>query len=86
MDSYLLTIILASYNVEDTAELLELIEAGGYTYDFDAEKAYRHYLRTIDCENRITGTQLGFESLEEEKEEAYIEEYEMAGMVLGEQQ
>ncbi|WP_110685954.1 hypothetical protein [Salinicola aestuarinus] len=80
MDSYLLTIILASYNVEDTAELLELIEDGGYTYDFDAEKAYQHYSRAIEFERRIGDTQLGFDSYEEE-EDTYIEEYEMAGMV-----
>lgn len=75
-----LTFILAYYNVEDTQELLELIEDGELDeYRFDPEKALQHYEEAVHYESRIVELvdEIYFEAVNEDR---YFEEYELSAI------
>lgn len=80
MDSIKLGLILAYYNVEDTQELLELIEDGELDeYRFDPEKALQHYEEAVHYESRIVEPvcEIYFEAVNEDR---YFEEYELSAI------
>lgn len=80
MDSIKLSLILAYYNVEDTQELLELIEDGELDeYRFDPEKALHHYEEAVHYESRIVEPvdEIYFEAVNEDR---YFEEYELSAI------
>ncbi|GHB12869.1 hypothetical protein [Salinicola rhizosphaerae] len=73
-----LTMILAFYSVEDTEELLELIESEELDLSrFTVEKAYQHYEEACFYESRV------LEPVDEiyfgtDSEDRWVEEYELA--------